>query len=77
MCHMGMGQNGYHQGTAGLVLVSFSRVPFWDYPIFDPHPHYARKSLQGQKVIASLVRPGWAESSARPTKVASPPGKSL
>ena len=36
--YMGMGQNYTTREPQVLVLVSFSRVPFW-VPIFDPHPH--------------------------------------
>ena len=34
---MGMGENYTTRGPQVLVLVTFSRVPFW-VPFFDPHP---------------------------------------
>ena len=40
---MGMGQHYTTRGPQVLVLVSFSRVPFW-VPILDPHPHQVAHS---------------------------------
>ena len=42
--NVGMGQNYTTRGPQVLVLVSFSRVPFW-VPIFDPHPSKCGKLL--------------------------------